>query len=245
MPKNLFQDIVFSVIMIIVMVFAMSCYNIAIQFGELSNDTFLMALECLWYMGLIALAVESFIVTPIVKKLSAKVLGKDKVHPLLAQIVYSALTVCFMCFIMTFFATLIEKEPEASKFFTTWIQTMIVSFPMALCWQIFVAGPLVRLIFRCIFVYPQKLKEKKNLKGEPVMASAENVEGKGEPVDVEAIDTKLSTKDEIMNAETETVKTDSTESEVVENIEPTEDVEQTSTGAKKKRVGSSRKRKNA
>lgn len=223
MPKNLFQDIVFSVIMIIVMVFGMSCYNIAIQFGGLSNDTFLMALECLWYMGLIAFAVEFLIVSPIVKKLSAKVLGKDKVHPLLASLVFSALTVCFMCFIMTFFATLIEKKPEASEFFVTWIQTMIVSFPMALCWQIFVAGPLVRLVFKCIFVYPQKLKEKKNAKSETVVAAAENIESQSETVN--AGDVNAFVAEEVANTEAQTELTESVKSDVVEKVETTDNVE--------------------
>lgn len=206
MPKNLFQDIVFSVIMIVVMVFGMSSYNIAIQFGGLSNDTFLMAIECLWYMALIAFAVETFIVSPIVKKLSAKVLGKGKeVHPLMASLVFSALTVCFMCVIMTFFATLIEKKPDASDFFVTWIQTMILSFPMALCWQIFFAGPLVRLIFRCIFVYPQRLKEQKKTKIEPVVA--QSVESQSETLETEDITNENCVIEEKIKSQTKSIKT--------------------------------------
>jgi len=33
MPKNLFQEIIFTIIMVIVMVYAMICYNIALSTG--------------------------------------------------------------------------------------------------------------------------------------------------------------------------------------------------------------------
>ena len=35
MPKNLFQEIVFTVMMVFVMVYAMICYNIALNIGGL------------------------------------------------------------------------------------------------------------------------------------------------------------------------------------------------------------------
>lgn len=63
-----------------------------------------------------------------------------------------------MCPIMSLAATLIIKQPAAADFFAVWIQTTAFNFPMALCWQIFYAGPLVRLIFRMIFVYWRKPK---------------------------------------------------------------------------------------
>lgn len=43
MPKNLFQEIVFTFIMVIVMVYAMICYNIALDFGVLNNTVFIAA----------------------------------------------------------------------------------------------------------------------------------------------------------------------------------------------------------
>ena len=44
-----------------------------------------------------------------------------------------------------------EHENPGSELIAVWLQTAAVNFPMALCWQIFFAGPLVRLIFRTIF----------------------------------------------------------------------------------------------
>ena len=43
MPKNLFQEIVFTFIMVIVMVYAMICYSIALDFSELNNVVFVAA----------------------------------------------------------------------------------------------------------------------------------------------------------------------------------------------------------
>lgn len=37
------------------------------------------------------------------------------------------------------------------KTFGTWVQTWGMNFPMAICYQMFYCGPLVRLIFRTIF----------------------------------------------------------------------------------------------
>jgi len=49
---------------------------------------------------------------------------------------------------MSFAATLLFKE---NKTFGTWVQTWGMNFPMALLYQMFYCGPLVRLIFRTIF----------------------------------------------------------------------------------------------
>ena len=55
--------------------------------------------------------------------------------------------VCLMCPMMSFIATLLFKN-AGSNFIAVWFQTTVMNFPMALCWQIFGAGPLGRLIFR-------------------------------------------------------------------------------------------------
>lgn len=40
MPKNLFQEIVFTVMMVFVMVYAMICYNIALNIGGMTNEVY-------------------------------------------------------------------------------------------------------------------------------------------------------------------------------------------------------------
>ena len=40
MPKTKFQVVVFTILMVFVMVYAMICYNIALNIGGMSNEVF-------------------------------------------------------------------------------------------------------------------------------------------------------------------------------------------------------------
>lgn len=51
MPKNLGQSVVFGVLMVIVMVYFMICYNISMDMGGLTPAVFLLALEELPIIG--------------------------------------------------------------------------------------------------------------------------------------------------------------------------------------------------
>ena len=66
------------------------------------------------------------------------------------SMVISAITVCFMCPIMSFIATVLFQGVN-SDLIANWLQISVRNFPMALCWQIFYAGPLVRWSFGKIF----------------------------------------------------------------------------------------------
>lgn len=45
MPKNKFQDVVFTAIMATIMVYGMVVYNVALNTGEVSGTTFVAALH--------------------------------------------------------------------------------------------------------------------------------------------------------------------------------------------------------
>ena len=131
MPKNLFQEIIFTLIMVVVMVYAMICYNIALDFGELNNTVFVAAFSELWYMGLIAFAFELLIVGPLAKKLAFRIVNPAQQAPIMVTLAISAITVCLMCPVMSLMATLIIKQPSAANFFAVWVQTTAFNFPMA------------------------------------------------------------------------------------------------------------------
>ena len=38
-----------------------------------------------------------------------------------------------------------------SQIIAVWLETTVLNFPMAFCWQLFFAGPFVRFLFRNIF----------------------------------------------------------------------------------------------
>ncbi len=40
MPKNKFQEVIFTIMMVFVMVYAMICYNISLNMGGMSNEVF-------------------------------------------------------------------------------------------------------------------------------------------------------------------------------------------------------------
>ena len=157
MPKNKFQDVIFTLIMVVVMVYAMVIYNISLDTGKLTNQVFLMAFGELPIMGIVAFFMEQLIVGPVAKKLAIRQVqpGIDKIIFIVLAI--SAITVCLMCPLMSLAAAVLFKGGLQPELLSVWIQTAALNFPMALCWQIFFAGPLVRGIFRRLF--PEKEPE--------------------------------------------------------------------------------------
>lgn len=153
MPKTKLQDVIFTIMMVIVMVYAMVVYNISIDMGGLTNEVFVIACSELILMGIVGFIIEFLIVGPLAKKLAFRLVtpGEDKMIYVILAI--SSITVCLMCPMMSFVATALFKGVD-SQLIANWIQTTALNFPMALCWQIFFAGPLVRLLFKQMF--PEK-----------------------------------------------------------------------------------------
>lgn len=151
MPKNKFQDVIFTIIMATVMVYGMVVYNVALNTGGVSEKTFLIAIHELPIMVPIAFILEFFIVGKIARILAFTVMKPDD-RPAFITYAISICICCIMCPIMSLVATILFKN---NKSFGTWVQTWGMNFPMAICYQMFYCGPFVRLIFRSIF------KEKK------------------------------------------------------------------------------------
>ena len=154
MPKNKFQDVVYTIIMATIMVYGMVVYNVALNMGGVSGATFLAALHELPIMVPIAFILEFFIVGKIAKALAFTVVRPTD-SPQFITYAISICICCIMCPIMSLVATILFKD---TKTFGTWVQTWAINFPMALLYQLFYCGPFVRLIFRSIF------REKKNQK---------------------------------------------------------------------------------
>lgn len=146
MPKNKFQDVVFTAIMATIMVYGMVVYNVALNTGDVSGTTFVAALHELPIMVPIAFILEFFVVGKIARGLAFSVMTPQD-RPQFITYAISICICCIMCPTMSLIATFLFKEPS----FGTWIKTWAMNFPMAICWQMFYCGPLVRLIFRLIF----------------------------------------------------------------------------------------------
>ncbi len=147
MPKTKFEDAIYTIIMATIMVYGMIVYNVALNTGGVSGQTFLLATHEMIIMVPVAFVLEFFIVGKIAQKLAFTVM-KPTDRPQFITYAISICICCIMCPIMSLVATILFKDQHT---FGTWIQTWAMNFPMAICWQMFYCGPLVRLIFRTIF----------------------------------------------------------------------------------------------
>ena len=149
MPKNKFQDVVFTIMMVFVMVYAMVVYNIAGDCGGLTYDVFSLALYELPIMIPVAFILEFFFVGNAAKAVVFRHMNfTDK--PIFITFFISGVTVAMMCPIMSFVATCLFKGIDANLF-TKWISLTAHNLPMAFFWQFMYAGPFVRFIFGKIF----------------------------------------------------------------------------------------------
>ena len=146
MPKTKFQNVILTLMMAFLMVYAMICYNISLNIGEMSNQVFLMAFHEMVIMWPIAFILEFFVVEKLATRLAFRFMRPTD-RPQFITYAISLMIVCIMCPVMSLIATVLFKEPS----FGTWVHTFGCNFPMALCWQMFYCGPLSRAIFRLLF----------------------------------------------------------------------------------------------
>lgn len=150
MPKTKFQEVIFTILMVFVMVYAMICYNISLNIGGMANHVFLDAFHELVIMGPVAFILDFFLYGSLSKKLAFRIVNPAEDKPIMIILAISSITVCLMCPSMSLVATLLFKNP-GKEVIAIWLQTTALNFPVAFFWQIFFAGPLVRKIFGAIF----------------------------------------------------------------------------------------------
>ena len=146
MPQTKLQNVVYTILMAVVMVYGMIVYNVALNTGGVTNATFVMALHEMPIMVPIAFVLEFFVVEHLAKFLAFRMV-KPTDRPIVIILAISTMIVCIMCPTMSLIATLLFKQPS----FGTWVHTFGCNLPMALLWQLLYCGPFVRLIFRTLF----------------------------------------------------------------------------------------------
>ena len=150
MPKTKFQNVIFTLMMAFVMVYAMICYNISLNKGGMSGEVFLLAFHELIIMWPLAFVLEMFVVERLARKLAFRIVTPGQDRPIFITLAISSMIVCLMCPTMSLAATILFKDPGAN-IIPIWLETTALNFPMAFFWQIFFAGPLVRTVFGVIF----------------------------------------------------------------------------------------------
>ena len=110
MPKNKFQEVIFTIIMVFFMVYAMICYNISLNIGGMSNTVFLSAFHELVIMGPIAFILDFFIVSKLAFMCASRMVDFRSCHPFSKILAISVPSIAFMCPLMSFAATLLFKN---------------------------------------------------------------------------------------------------------------------------------------
>lgn len=156
MPKTKFQSVIFTLIMVFCMVYCMTVYTVAYNAGGLSYTVFLAAIKEMWIEYVIVFILIFFVISPTALKLSGKLIDRTKNSPIISIVATQSLTVMMIVPAITLIVTFIHGGFTAA-WFTSWITTAVLCFPMAFFLQVFYVGPFVRFIFRRIFA--NQLKE--------------------------------------------------------------------------------------
>ena len=150
MPKNKFQSVIFTLMMVFCMVFCMTVYTVALGAGGLTYSVFLIAIKEMWIEYVIVFVLIFFLISPAAVKLGHRFVDQKTDSPLLVIVSIQCFTVMMIVPAITLIVTFIHNGFTAA-WFTQWITTAAKCFPAALFLQLFYIGPLVRTIFRAIF----------------------------------------------------------------------------------------------
>lgn len=151
MPQTKKQDLLFSTMMSLLMVYLMTLYNIALEHGVLTLPYFGQALMGMWIEFIVIWLVNHFLVSKLAMRLAFRFVNPQKDHPMLVILSIQCMMVCCIVPYITLFATIYHHG--FNNFLSTWITLIVKCFPMALCLQIFFVGPLVRNLFKTIMKY--------------------------------------------------------------------------------------------
>ena len=150
MPKTRGQSIFFTAVTAWIMVYIMTLYNTVLASGTFVNATFLIALKSMWIEYVIIFLPAYFVSSHIAKYFAFRVV-KPGDRPI--AIIFAIQT--FTVVSQVAFASIIgvyHGYGFTSQFLPNYLVTYCRNFIMALPVQLFIAGPLARLIFRSIFV---------------------------------------------------------------------------------------------
>ena len=160
MPRTRTQRIVFSILMAFAMVYGMELYNQALLAGGLRTELFTAPLADIVPLMAAVIALESLVGGRVAARLVGRLLDAERCPAVLAIILRGAFTCWTMCPMMSLVATLAFKQPPAGELVATWLQTVALNLPMALLWQLFVAGPAVRAVVRTMGAVTDRLRQR-------------------------------------------------------------------------------------
>ena len=146
MPKTKKEELLFTLMMCTAMFAMMISYNQIMAAGTLKSLSFSSWLREAAVMGPVIVALEFSIIAPLVHRLSFWFIHHVSHDRMPAPIVISVATVCCVCPTASAVAMLLVRH-VTENFGAVWLAALSANFPVALGWQLLVAGPLVRYLF--------------------------------------------------------------------------------------------------
>lgn len=154
MPKTNFQKVIFSILMAVFMVYGMETYNRIILNPVFSYKMFLVPTREVLGLSVCVVFLQTFVGMPTADYIISHIKIRRKLLYRGNNILYTIAMASCMCPMMSFVAAVLFKSSAGIDKYLLfiWIKTMMINLPMALFWQIIVAGPSVRFIFYRIFL---------------------------------------------------------------------------------------------
>ena len=178
MPQNKFKKMIFAFITVVITVHSYVFYSLYVVNGQTlmsltGTGSVLSAIDRLggvymlggyrpiWMVVVIefilAYSLEIGMGSPCSFKLAMKNLDPQKTHPVLFETAIISATAALMCPAMSFLAAFLYYPFYAGfnvlTFLANWIKLVCFNFPFALLSQLFFIQPLVRTVFKAIFVF--------------------------------------------------------------------------------------------
>lgn len=150
MPKSGFQKVVFGTLMALAMVYGMEVYNAGLRTGGLSKACFQIPFGELLLLGVVVFLLQAAVGAPIARWLTSRTVGRRQDKPFATTLVRPFFMVCCMCPMMSLVAVALFKGLDG-EVLVKWSRTLACNFPMALGWQMLIAGPGIRLLCRYLF----------------------------------------------------------------------------------------------
>ncbi|MFC4772210.1 DUF2798 domain-containing protein [Enterococcus hermanniensis] len=152
MPTNKRESFVYSLIMCFVMVFWMSMYNVGMNAGAFNGEIIKTAWVGLPLGYLCAFLLDWFVVSGPAKKFAFKLLPEAP-STLRMVLTISTCMVLPMVIFMSLYGSIevLSHTHQWNQLFIMWGTNILKNVIMALPFQLIIAGPLARKIFRTIF----------------------------------------------------------------------------------------------
>lgn len=159
MPTNKRESLIFTFIMCFCMVLWMSIYNVALQHGGISGEVVADAWLGFPLAYVFAMCCDWFIASPLAKGFAFKhLVTPGKSSQLAMTLAVSTCMVFPMVIIMSLYGSFEGMSKMAGGILGNlnmlpmmWLTTIPKNFVMALPWNLIVAGPVARFLFRRAF----------------------------------------------------------------------------------------------